>query len=158
MRWILLHNKEKERKNRKENKQVKVQRVCRKCGEVNEIDSSNLIRADVYDEEGTYYKIMYCDCKRCGERDVVQIDNTETLGMFRKLKDLTIKVARKNMKGETVSPKDVNKKNRWMKELRRKREDLNELCSGKKLFDENKKVVVEQLTFSKVGDIIESNL
>lgn len=158
MRWILLHNKEKERKNRKENKQVKVQRVCRKCGEVNEIDSSNLIRADVYDEEGKYYKIMYCDCKRCGERDVVQIDNTETLGMFRKLKDLTIKVARKNMKGETVSPKDVNKKNRWMKELRRKREDLNELCSGKKLFDENKKVVVEQLTFSKVGDIIESNL
>lgn len=158
MRWILLHNKEKERENRKENKQVKVQRVCRKCGEVNEIDSSNLIRADVYDEEGTYYKIMYCDCKRCGERDVVQIDNTETLGMFRKLKDLIIKVARKNVKGETVSPRDVHKKDKWMKDLRKKREDLNELCSGKKLFDENKKVVVEQLTFPKVGDIIESNL
>lgn len=137
---------------------MKVQRVCRKCGEVNEIDSSNLIRADVYDEEGTYYKIMYCDCKRCGERDVVQIDNTETLGMFRKLKDLTIKVARKNVKGETVSPRDVHKKDKWMKGLRKKREDLNELCSGKKLFDENKKVVVEQLTFPKVGDIIESNL
>ena len=137
---------------------MKVQRVCRKCGEVKEIDSSNLIRADVYDEEGTYYKIMYCDCKRCGERDVVQIDSTETLGMFRKLKDLTIKVARKNVKGETVSPRDVHKKDKWMKDLRKKREDLNELCSGKKLFDENKKVVVEQLTFPKVGDIIESNL
>lgn len=137
---------------------MKVQRVCRKCGEVNEIESSNLIRADVYDEEGTYYKIMYCDCKRCGERDVVQIDNTETLGMFRKLKELTIKVARKNVKGETVSPRDVHKKDKWMKDLRKKREDLNELCSGKKLFDENKKVVVEQLTFPKVGDIIESNL
>ena len=137
---------------------MKVKRVCRKCGEVNEIDSSNLIRVNAYDEEGTYYKIMYCDCKRCGERDVVQIDNTETLGMFRKLKDLTIKVARKNVNGETVSPRDVRKKDRWMKDLRKKREDLNELCSGKKLFDENKKVVVEQLTFQKVGDIIESNL
>lgn len=137
---------------------MKVQRVCRKCGEVNEVDSGNLIRMDVYDEEGTYYKIMYCDCKRCRERDVVQIDGTETLEMLRKLKSLTIKVARKNMKGETISPKDIRKKDRWMKELRRKREDLNELCSGKKLFDENKKVVVEQLTFSKVGDIIESNL
>lgn len=137
---------------------MKVQRVCRKCGEVNEVDSGNLIRMDVYDEEGTYYKIVYYDCKRCGERDVVQIDSTETLEMFRKLKSLTIKVARKNMKGETISPKDVRKKDRWMKELRRKREDLNELCSGKKLFDENKKVVVEQLTFQKVGDIIESNL
>ena len=137
---------------------MKVQRVCRKCGEVNEVDSGNLIRMDVYDEEGTYYKIMYCDCKRCKERDVVQIDNVDTLEMFRKLKSLTIKVARKNMKGETVSPKDTRKKDRWMKELRKKREDLNELCSGKKLFDENKKVVVEQLTFPKVGDIIESNL
>ena len=137
---------------------MKVQRVCRKCGEVNEVDSSNLIRKDVYDEEETYYKIMYCDCKRCKERDVVQIDSTETLEMFRKLKSLTIKVARKNMKGETVSQKDIRKKDKWMKELRKKREDLNKLCSGKKLFDENKKVVVEQLTFPKVGDIIESNL
>lgn len=137
---------------------MKVQRVCRKCGEVNEVDSGNLIRMDVYDEEGTYYKIMYCDCKRCGERDVVQVDSTETLEMFRKLKSLTIKVARKNMKGETINPKDVRRKDKWMKELRKKREDLNELCSGKKLFDENKKVVVEQLTFPKVGDIIESNL
>ena len=137
---------------------MKVQRVCRKCGEINEVDSGNLIRMDVYDEEGTYYKIMYCDCKRCKERDVVQIDSAETLEMFRKLKSLTIKVARKNMKGETISPKDIRKKDKWMKELRRKREDLNKLCSGKKLFDENKKVVVEQLTFPKVGDIIESNL
>ena len=156
MRWILFRNKT--NKNRRENKTLKVQRVCRKCGEVNEVDSGNLIRMDVYDEEGTYYKIMYCDCKRCKERDVVQIDNVETLEMFRKLKSLTIKVARKNMKGETVSPKDVRKKDKWMKELRRKREDLNELCSGKKLFDENKKIIVEQLTFPKVGDIIESNL
>lgn len=156
MRWILLNNKLIGTEGR--TKQVKAKRVCRKCGEINEVDSSNLIRKDVYDEQGTYYKIMYCDCKRCKERDVVQIDSIETLEMFRKLKSLTIKVARKNMKGETVSPKDVNKKDRWMKELRRKREDLNELCSGKKLFDENKKVVVEQLTFSKVGDIIESNL
>lgn len=137
---------------------MKVKRICRKCGEANEIDSSNLIRADVYDEDGTYYKIMYCDCKRCGERDVVQIDNMETLEMFRKLKKLILKVARKNSKGETVSPKDIRKKDKWMKELRKKREVLNELCNGKKIFDENKKVVVEQLTFPKVGDIIESNL
>ena len=137
---------------------MKVKRVCRKCGEVNEVGSDNLIRADVYDEDGTYYKIMYYDCKRCGERDVVQIDSMETLEMFRKLKKLILKVARKNTKREIVSPKDIKKKDKWMKELREKREVLNDLCNGKKLFDENKKVVVEQLTFPKVGDIIESNL
>lgn len=137
---------------------MKVKRVCRKCGEVNEVSSDNLIRADVYDEDGTYYKIMYYDCKRCGERDVVQIDSMETLEMFRKLKKLILKVARKNTKREIVSPKDIKKKDKWMKELREKREVLNEVCNGKKLFDENKKVVVEQLTFPKVGDIIDSNL
>lgn len=137
---------------------MKVKRVCRKCGEVNEVSSDNLIRADVYDEDGTYYKIMYYDCKRCGERDVVQIDSMETLEMFRKLKKLILKVARKNTKREIVSPKDIKKKDKWMKELREKREVLNEVCNGKKIFDENKKVVVEQLTFPKVGDIIDSNL
>ena len=137
---------------------MKVKRVCRKCGEVNEVSSDNLIRADVYDEDRIYYKIMYYDCKRCGERDVVQIDNRETLEMFRKLKKLILKRARKNSKRETVSPKDARKKDKWMKELREKREVLNEVCNGKKLFDENKKVVVGLLTFPKVGDIIESNL
>lgn len=137
---------------------MKVQRVCKKCGEVNEVDSNNLVIADTYDSDGTYYRIMYCDCKRCGERDVVQIDNTESIGMFHNLKRLTLKVAKKNRKGETISPKDVKKKDKWMKELREKREELKELCNGKKLFDENKKVVIEQLTFQKVGDIIESNL
>lgn len=137
---------------------MEVQKVCNKCGEANTVDSSNLIRIDAYDEDGMYYKLMYYDCKRCKERIVVQLDNTETLEMFRKLKALIIKVARKNMKGETVSPKDIRKKDKWMKELRKKRETLNELCSGKKLFDKNKKVVIEQLTFPKVGDIIESNL
>lgn len=137
---------------------MEVQRVCSKCGEVNTLDSSNLIRVEVTDENGTFYKIMYHDCKRCGERDVVQIDSAETLKMFRELKSLTIKVARKNVKGETISPKDIRKKDRMMKQLRSKRAELEEFCNGKKLFDENKKVIVEQLTFPKVGDIIESNL
>lgn len=137
---------------------MEVQRVCGKCGEVNNIDSSNLIREDVYDEEGTYYKIMFCDCKRCKERDVVQVDSMETLILFRKLKKLILKVAEKNRKGETVSPKDVKKKDELMKELREKREELKDVCNGKKLYDKDKKVIVEQLTFPKVGDIIESNL
>lgn len=138
--------------------QMKVERICKKCGEINVIDSSNLIRTDVYDEEQNYYKIMYCDCKRCKERDVVQIDDMETVSIFKKLKDLTLKVARKNLKHETISPKDIKRKDRLTKMLKEKRIALNEMCNGKKLYDENKKVVIEQLTFPKAGDIIESNL
>ena len=59
------------------------------------------------------------------------------------------------MKHQTISPKDIKKKDKWMKELKEKRKDLEELISGKKLFDENKNIFIEALTFKKVGDIIE---
>lgn len=137
---------------------MEIKRVCKKCGEVNEIGASNLIRKDVHDEYGNYYKVMYYDCVRCGTRDFVQIDDKNTLEDYKRLKKLIIKVARKQMKGETVSPKDVKKKDKLMAEIRTARENLKETCSGKKYFDENEKIITECLTFEKVGDIIESNL
>lgn len=137
---------------------MEIQRVCKKCGEVNEIDSSNLIRKDVHDEYGNYYKLMYCDCVRCHTRDFVQIDDKNTLEEFKRLKKLIIKVARKQLKGETISQKDIKKKDKMMKQIREDREKLKEICAGKKYFDENEKIIAECLTFEKVGDIIESNL
>lgn len=137
---------------------MEIQRVCKKCGEVNEIDSSNLIRKDVHDEYGNYYKLMYCDCVRCHTRDFVQIDDKNTLEEFKRLKKLIIKVARKQLKGETISQKDIKKKDKMMKQIREDREKLREICAGKKYFDENEKIIAECLTFEKVGDIIESNL
>lgn len=89
---------------------MEIKRVCKKCGEVFEIDSSNLIRKDVHDEYGNFYKLMYCDCVRCHTRDFVQIDDKNTLKEFKRLKKLIIEVAKKNVKGQTVSPKDIKKK------------------------------------------------
>ena len=137
---------------------MKVERICERCGEVNIIDSSNLIRQDAYSEDGEYFKVMYCKCKRCKEINVVQIDNMETLELFRKLKALIIKVAKKQMKKETVSPKEVKKKDKLTKELREKRKDIEDLMQGRKLLDENGEILVNSLTFPKVGDIIDSNL
>lgn len=137
---------------------MEIKRVCKKCGEVFEIDSSNLIRKDVHDEYGNFYKLMYCDCVRCHTSDFVQIDDKNTLKEFKRLKKLIIEVAKKNVKGQTVSPKDIKKKDRLMKQVREDREKLKEVCTGKKYFDENEKIIAESLTFEKVGDIIESNL
>lgn len=137
---------------------MEIKRVCKKCGEVYEIDSSNLIRKDVHDEYGNFYKLMYCDCVRCHTRDFVQIDDKNTLKEFKRLKKLIIEVAKKNVKEQTVSTKDIKKKDRLMKKIREDREKLKEVCAGKKYFDENEKIVAECLTFEKVGDIIESNL
>ena len=137
---------------------MEVKRVCKKCGKTNIVDGVNLMKGEVYDDDGTFYKIMFVVCNRCFEKDVVQIDDVETLRMFRELKKLTIKTARKNLKGETISPKDIKKKDRLTKSLRKKRAELQKLCCGKKLYNENKKVIIERLTFPEVGDIIESNL
>lgn len=137
---------------------IKTERACRKCGEVNEINLNNLIVSDVHDEYGTHYRIMYYDCKRCGEREVVQIDSVKTLRIYRDLKKLILRTARKRGRGENVEEKAVRKKDRLISDLREEREKLQDLCRGKKLFDENEKVVVEQLTFPKVGDIIDDNL
>ena len=137
---------------------MEIKRVCKKCGEVYEVDSSNLIRKDVHDEYGNYYKLMYCDCVRCHTRDFVQIDDKNTLEEFKRLKKLIIKVARKNVNGQTISQKDIKKKDKMMKQIREDREKLKEICAGKKYFDENEKIIAECLTFEKVGDIIESNL
>lgn len=137
---------------------MEIKRVCKKCGEVFEVDSNNLVRKDVHDEYGNFYKLMYCDCVRCHTRDFVQIDDKNTLKEFKRLKKLIIEVAKKNVKGQTVSPKDIKKKDRLMKQVREDREKLKEVCAGKKYFDENEKIVTECLTFEKVGDIIESNL
>ena len=137
---------------------MEIKRVCKKCGEVYEVDSSNLIRKDVHDEYGNYYKLMYCDCVRCHTRDFVQIDDKNTLEEFKRLKKLIIKVARKNVNGQTISQKDIKKKDKMMKQIREDREKLKEICAGKKYFDENEKIIAECLTFEKVGDIIGSNL
>lgn len=137
---------------------MEVKRICKKCGEVNTIDSSNLIRKNVFDEDGKSYQIMYYDCKRCNERAVVQIDDAESLMIFRDLKKLINKAMKKRIKRETISPKDVKKKDKLMKRLKDKRNILNEICKGKKLIDENEKIIIEHLTISGVGDIIESNL
>ena len=139
-------------------KSLEVIRICNKCGEINTINELNLKRKNVYDEFGKYYRIIYYKCKRCNEVNVVQIDDYETMKVFKKFKDLTIKVAKKNIKNETISPKDIKKKDKLIKDLSVRRTELEAVTNGIKLYDENKNIFIECLTIKKVGDIIESNL
>ena len=134
---------------------MEVQRICEKCGELNIINNNTIYKKDVWDEENNYFKVIYFKCSRCKTIHVVQIDDIETINLFKDLKHLIMKNAKKQMKHQTISPKDIKRKDKWMKELKEKRKDLEELNSGKKLFDENKNIFIEELTFNRVGDIIE---
>lgn len=137
---------------------MKTSRVCERCGEVNVLSSESILKKDVYDLDGTFYRLLYCKCERCGEINVLQIDDVHTLHKLRKIKKMIMKAIRNNKTERENGEKDKRKSEKLMNELREERKELEEMCSGKKVYDENKKVFVERLTFQKVGDIIDSNL
>lgn len=134
---------------------LRTSRVCSNCGELNVVNVGNLKEKEVYDKNGEWFRILFIECKRCKHMEIVQVDNKQTYDLMCRLKILILKNAKKNKKGETISPKDIKRKNKWMKQLRNDRKELEEKYNGEKLFDENKNIVVETLTFLKVGDIIE---
>lgn len=137
---------------------MKTSRVCERCGEVNVLSSESILKKDVYDLDGTFYRLLYCKCNRCGEINVLQIDDIHTLHKLQKIKKMIMKAIKNNRAERENGEKDKRKSERLMNELREERKKLEEMCSGKKVYDENKKVFVERLTFQKVGDIIDSNL
>lgn len=137
---------------------MKTSRVCERCGEVNVLSSESILKKDVYDLDGTFYRLLYCKCNRCGEINVLQIDNIHTLHKLRKIKKMIMKAIGNNKAERENGEKDKRKSERLMNDLREERKKLEEMCAGKKVYDENKKVFVERLTFQKVGDIIDSNL
>lgn len=137
---------------------MEVKRVCNKCGEVNSLDSKSLLKKDVYDEDKKHHVILYFECVRCKEVEVVQIDDNESIQTFKEIKALFIKAMRKRLKKETVSPKEVKKKDRLTKRLNEKRKLLNEVSKGKTFYDENGKIFIKGLTMYTGGDIIESDM
>ena len=137
---------------------MEVKRVCNKCGEVNSLDSKSLLKKDVYDEDKKHYVILYFECVRCKEIEVVQIDDNESIQTFKDIKALFIKAMRKRLKKEAVSPREVKKKDRLIKKLNEKRKSLNEVSKGKTFYDENGKIFIKELTMYTGGDIIESDM
>lgn len=137
---------------------MEVKRVCNKCGEVNSLDSKSLLKKDVYDEDKKHHVILYFECVRCKEVEVVQIDDNESIQTFKEIKALFIKAMRKRLKKETVSPREAKKKDRLTKKLNEKRKLLNEVSKGKTFYDENGKIFIKELTMYTGGDIIESDM
>lgn len=84
--------------------------ACTKCGCINTIDIHSLLRKDITDKDGNHYLVLYFKCEQCKTINVVQIDNNETRQLYRTFKSLLIKVMKKRVKHETISPKDVKKK------------------------------------------------
>lgn len=139
-----------------EYKGIEVKRVCEKCGEINDVNSSTIKIEVAHTKYGNNMRLIYYTCKRCNENHVLQIDTKESLDIFNELKQMTIETAKKRMKGKEVSKKVIRKKDRLIKELNLLRLKANECFNGMTLYDKNEKVIINQLTLPKVGDIIDS--
>ena len=130
--------------------------ACPHCGEINLANNMNLIKQDLYTGTGYYLRVIYLRCTSCRTRIVVQVDDAKSLAVYKELSGLILKTFKKRVKKETISPKDMKKKDKLTTKLRRMRYDLKDQVKGLNLFDENKNIVIKGLTFSEEGDIIDN--
>ena len=126
---------------------MEVKNACTKCGCINTIDIHSLLRKDITDKDGNHYLVLYFKCEQCKEINVVQIDNNETRQLYRTVKSLLIKGMKKRVKHETMSPKDVKKKDKYTKTLSKMREELKQHTEGKTMYNDDGSVFVESLSF-----------
>jgi hypothetical protein len=125
---------------------ISVQRVCSKCGEINEIGAEELKIKWVHSDFDEYYNIVYYECKRCKEKQCVQVDTKQTLELKRKL----IRIL--------LQKKDREKYNKIDKKLNELRCNLQRKVNGLKLYDENGNIFTNGLTILKEDDIIDSDM
>ena len=126
---------------------MEVKNACTKCGCINTIDIHSLLRKDITDKDGNHYLVLYFKCEQCKTINVVQIYNNETRQLYRNFKSLLIKVMKKRVKHETISPKDVKKKDKYTKTLSKMREELKQRTEGKTMYNDDGSVFVERLSF-----------
>lgn len=134
--------------------EIGTKNVCGRCGELNVINAGNIKEIDLKDAGGRYFKLTYVFCKRCKEIMPLQIDDVETIEIYKKLKRHIVKVAKKQMRHEDVTKEDIKKKDRLTEKLKEKRLILKNGVSGKEFYLLDGEIFINPLTFPKVGDII----
>lgn len=130
--------------------------ACPYCGEINLANNMSLVKQDLYTGTGYYLRVIYLQCTSCKSHIVVQVDDAKSLAIYRELSGLILKTFKKRVKKETISPKDMKKKDKLTMKLRRMRYDLKDQVKGLTLYDENKNIIIKGLTFSEEGDIIDN--
>lgn len=137
---------------------MNIMRVCQKCGEINKLEENSIFRVNGTTEDGETYRLMYFVCARCNTKSFVQVDSVRTLSIFNELEELINSTMKSRIKGQTISPKIIRKKDKLVKSLNRERKILEDTLSGKKMIGKDEEILTKSLTFIKDGDIIEGNL
>ena len=110
---------------------------CSKCGFANNVtQDSALIKHKVpFKCDGDTIYLTYFDCKECGNRHYVQIDNDETLEDYNRCYRYMVKLSLSNRKRHPMNKKDVSKFKNLRAKLNKKRLYLMVKYDGKIIYN-----------------------
>lgn len=107
--------------------------VC-KCGHINCVCAETLKQANLKDKNNIDLFVLYYECEKCKQKNIVQVDNNYTIH----LKTELMKMLRKKMVlKEELSAEDKKRYDRLNKMLDTNRKRLLERFKKENLYDKN---------------------
>lgn len=105
---------------------------CKGCGSIHTLNSNIIQSSWATIQDGRSIRILYYDCPECGLRNVVQVDDEQTLELLSGLEKLLVKVRKTQ---PTRNKKKGKKKYKGLFDTRRQllvdtREALNKSVNG----------------------------
>lgn len=118
---------------------------CSKCGFANNVTQDSVLikhKVPVKCDGDTIY-LTYFDCKECGNRHYVQVDNDETLEDYNRCYKYMVKLSLSNRKRQPISKKDADRFKNLRAKLNAKRLDLMVKYDGKIIYNDNASSVLK---------------
>ena len=137
---------------------IETERACMTCGRIDKLNMQNIKSEGMHTEEGERYKVMYHICPQCKSKDVLQVDNSLTLGLKQRSLGILLAQVENGNKGRNKRRQRQKKYDDLSKRLKREREKLEIQLSGKTMYNNDDEIVIKHLTMNAGDDIIESKM
>lgn len=137
---------------------IETERACMTCGRIDKLNMLNIKSEWMHTEEGERYKVMYHICPQCKSKDVLQVDNSLTLGLKQRSLGILLAQVENGNKGRNKRRQRQKKYDDLSKRLKREREKLEIQLSGKTMYNNDDEIVIKHLTMNAGDDIIESKM
>ena len=137
---------------------IETERACMTCGKIDKLNMLNIKSEWMHTEEGERYKVMYHICPQCKSKDVLQVDNSLTLGLKQRCMNILLSQKKNGNKKQRGRLKSEKKYYELSKRLKKERENLETQLSGQTMYNNDGEIVIKHLTVNVGSDIIESKM
>ena len=120
---------------------VETNHSCGKCGAWNLVNKAVLTIVEATDDKGKKYRLMAYYCKECGELNIVQVDDENTLHILDRVTREAVGMYRKIKEKKKITNVEVNKSKVLNKRLDRERKKLSKKIKDVQLRDKNNQII-----------------